>query len=241
MNRTPAPHPAQSQRILVVDDDVAIRRLLKQRLEESGFQVMLAESGEDALELIARVGLPHLAVVDLNMPGMSGFDFVKRVQDYSDLPVIILTATSEEDTVVQGLTDFAEDYMTKPFHPRELIARVHRVLRRIGDFSYTLEAETRVDERLAVDFAHQRARVDGKPVSLTPTETKLLYMLMRNAGRTVPNELLLKRLRSEQEVFEDTLRVHIHRLRAKVEPPGTRGEYIMTERGIGYRFVKPSR
>jgi DNA-binding response OmpR family regulator len=177
--------------------------------------------------------------VDINMPGMDGFEFAHAVQEFCDLPMIMLTAVDEEDTIVRGLEQFAEDYVIKPFSPRELVARVQRVLRRIGDFAYTLDPITRVDERLAVDFSHQQVIVEGQIVSLTPTETKLLYILMRNAGRTVTSGFLLRRLWPWDEVFEDTLRVHLHRLRHKIEAQPSRPLYITTERGVGYRFKSP--
>jgi DNA-binding response OmpR family regulator len=233
----PGEPAAHFQRILVVDDDPAILRLVHDELEFAGFVVFTASSGQEALDVIKRQGLPHLAIVDLRMPGMSGFEFCEAVQAFSDLPVIMLTAVDEEDTVIHGLERFAEDYITKPFSPRELVARVQRVLRRIGDFAYTLEPVTRVDGRLAADFAHQQAIVDGEPVALTPTETKLLYLLMRNAGRTVTTDFLLGRLWPLEEVFEDTLRVHVHRLRHKVEDNPSQPRYIRTERGLGYRFT----
>ena len=228
---------ARPQRILVVDDDPAILRLVRDKLDRAGFEVWTATSGQRALDVIDRRGLPHLAIVDIMMPGMDGFEFCRAVQEFTDLPVIMLTAVDEEETVIQGIEHFAEDYITKPFSPRELVARVQRVLRRIGDFAYTLDSVTRVDDCLAVDFAHQRAIVDGQPVALTPTETKLLYILMRNPGRTVTTDFLLRRLRPLEEVFEDTLRVHIHRLRQKIEPAPSQPRYIVTERGLGYRFA----
>jgi DNA-binding response OmpR family regulator len=113
---------------------------------------------------------------------------------------------------------------------------VQRVLRRVGDFAYTLDPVTQVDEHLAVDFAHRQAIVDGQPVPLTPTETKLLHILMHNAGRAVTTDFLLRRLWPLEEVFEDTLRVHVHRLRRKIEPTLAQPCYIVTERGIGYSF-----
>jgi DNA-binding response OmpR family regulator len=143
----------------------------------------------------------------------------------------------EEQTVIRGIEYFAEDYITKPFSPRELVARVRRVLRRIGDFAYTIDPVTKVDDHLSVDFAHQQATVGGQPVPLTPTETKILYILMRNAGHTVTNDFLLRRVWPLDEVFEDALRVHIHRLRKKIEFPSAPELYIVTERGVGYRFV----
>jgi DNA-binding response OmpR family regulator len=225
------------QRILVVDDDQAILRMVGDKLHRAGFEVLSAASGREALDLIDRRGLPHLAIVDLMMPQMDGFEFCQRVQHFSDLPVIMLTAVDEEETVIRGIELFAEDYVTKPFSPRELLARVRRVLRRIGDFAYTLNPVTEVDDYLAVDFAHQQATVGGQPVSLTPTETKLLYILMRNAGRIVTSDFLLRRVWPLEEVYEDTLRVHIHRLRKKIEASAAQESYIVTERGVGYRFT----
>jgi DNA-binding response OmpR family regulator len=221
----------------VVDDDPAIVRLVRDKLDRAGFEVWTAANGQEAVDVIAQRGLPHLAVVDVMMPGMDGFEFCQRTQRFADLPVIMLTAVDEEETVIQGIEHYAEDYVTKPFSPRELVARVQRVLRRIGDFAYALDAVTRVDDHLAVDFAHQQAIVDGDAVSLTPTETKLLFILMRNAGRTVTTDFLLRRLWPLEEVYEDVLRVHVHRLRQKIEPVSSQPRYLVTERGLGYRFA----
>lgn len=230
------------QRILVVDDDPAIRRLLKDKLEGAGYEVWGAASGEQGLEVIGRRGMPHLAIVDINMPGMNGLKFCEAVQQFSDLPIIMLSAVDEEETIVGSISRYAEDYVVKPFSPRELLARVQRVLRRQNDFSYTWDVETCVDDFLVVDIPHQRAIAGGQAVTLTPTETKLLYLLMRNAGHSVTTDFLLRRLWPLEEVFEDTLRVHIHRLRQKIEPVPARPRYILTERGVGYSFPakKPS-
>ncbi|MFQ5858491.1 MAG: response regulator transcription factor [Anaerolineae bacterium] len=229
----------RSQRILVVDDDPAILRLVEDKLDYAGFEVFTASSGRHALDVIARRGLPHLAIVDIRMPGMDGFEFCRTVQQSTDLPVIMLTAVDEEETVIRGIEYFAEDYVTKPFSPRELVARVHRILRRVGDFRYTLGPVTQVDDHLAVDFVHQQVIVDGQPASLTPTESKLLFILMRNAGRTVTTDFLLRRLWPQEEVFEDALRVHVHRLRQKIEVTPSEPRYIVTKRGLGYSF-RPS-
>ena len=118
---------ARSQRILVVDDDPVILRLVRDKFDHAGFEVFTAASGREALDVIARRGLPHLAIVDIVMPGMDGFEFCRAVQQFSDLPVIMLTAVNEEETVIQGIEYFAEDYVAKPFSPRELLARVQRV------------------------------------------------------------------------------------------------------------------
>lgn len=228
--------PSRLQRILVVDDDPAILRLVRDKLDSAGYEVFTASSGHHALDVISRRGMPHLAIVDINMPGMNGFQFCETVQQFSDLPVIMLSAQDEEETIIQGISRYAEDYVTKPFSPRELAARVERVLRRIGDFAYALDVVTKVDDYLSVDFPHQRAIIRGQPVQLTPTETKLLFVLMRNAGRIVTTDFLLRRLWPMEEVFEDTLRVHVHRLRQKIEPVPARPRYISTERGLGYTF-----
>jgi DNA-binding response OmpR family regulator len=228
---------ARAQCILVVDDDPAILRLVRDKLDRAGFEVWTATSGRRALDVIDRRGLPHLAIVDIMMPEMGGFEFCRTVQEFTDLPVIMLTAVDEEETVIRGIEHFAEDYITKPFSPRELVARVQRVLRRIGDFAYALDPVTRVDDRLAVDLAHLRTLVDGQPVDLTPTETKILYILMRNAGRTVTIDFLLRRLWPLEDVFEDALRVHVHRLRQKIEAVPGQPRYIVTEGGLGYRFA----
>jgi DNA-binding response OmpR family regulator len=224
------------QRILTVDDDIVIRKLIQLKFEMAGFHVWSAQNGIEGLALIRERGLPHLAIVDLEMPGMSGFEFCHAVLSFSDLPIIILTANEAEDTIVQAIELYAEDYVTKPFSPRELLARTQRVLRRIGNFKYTLDAETRVDDRLAIDFANQRARVDDKIVELTPTETKLLYILMRNGGHTVTTDFILRRLWPQQEVFEDALRVHIRHVRQKIEREAGSPTYVLTDRGVGYRF-----
>lgn len=225
-------------KILAVDDDNFNLRIVRHALEQADFQVMTATSGEEALNVIKRQGLPHLAVVDIHMPpGMSGFEFCRTIHQFSDVPVVMLTAVGEENTVVEGLEKHAEDYIIKPFVPGELVARVNRVLRRIGDFAYTLEPQTRVDERLAVDFPAREAIVEEKAVSLTPTETKLLYILMRNAGRTVTTDFILRRLWPMEPAFEDRLHVHMHRLRRKIESKDKkRPRYIVSERGVGYTF-----
>jgi DNA-binding response OmpR family regulator len=135
----------------MVDDDPAILRLLKDKLDRAGFEVLTATSGQHALDVMDRCGLPHLAIVDIMVPDMDGFEFCRTVQHSTDLPVIMLSAVYEKATVIRAIEHFAENYVTKPFSPRELVA-AHS-----GDFAYTLELVTQVDEHLAVDFAHQQA------------------------------------------------------------------------------------
>ena len=228
--------PSDIQRVLVVDDNTYTLRLVKHTLETAGYRVSTAVSGEEALTLIKRYGLPHLAVVDLHMPGMSGFEFCHAVHDFSDMPVIMLTAVGSEETIIEGLEEHAEDYIVKPFSGPELIARVSRVLRRMGDFSYTLDSTTIIDDRLAINFPSREVIVEGEPIPLTPTESKLLYILVRNAGRIVTTEFLLSRIWPLQEAQEDRLHVHVHRLRRKIEENHNKPTYIVAERGTGYRF-----
>ncbi|MCP4423460.1 MAG: response regulator transcription factor [Chloroflexi bacterium] len=227
---------AQPKTILAVDDNLYTLRIVQHTLEQAGFEVATAVSGEDALEILSKQGLPHLAIVDIHMPpGMSGFEFCRTIHQFSDLPAIMLTAVNEENTIIEGLDEHAEDYIIKPFSPTELVARVKRVLRRMGDFAYTLEPLTRVDEHLTINFPERKAIVDEKPVSLTPTETKLLYILMRSAGQTVATDFIIRRIWPLEPAYEDRLHVHMHRLRRKIEDK-SRPRYILSERGAGYVF-----
>lgn len=223
--------------ILVVDDSAMILRLVSIALEEAEFKVSTVSSGEAGLEFIRRFGLPHLALVDINMPpGMDGFEFCETVSEFSDLPIIMLTAINHEETIIEAIDRFAEDYITKPFSTGELVSRIRRVLRRIDNFKYTNDPVTKIDDHLAVDFPNRRVIVAGEDVSLTPTEAKLLYILIRSAGRTVTTDFLLRRLWPMERANEDRLRVNIHRVRRKIEADGTRS-YITSERGVGYSFT----
>lgn len=228
--------PPETQRILVVDDNTYTLRIVQHTLEQAGYEVSTAISGPEALKIIDRRGIPHLAIVDLHMPDMSGFEFCRTIHEFSDVPVIMLTAVSTEDTIIEGLEEHAEDYMVKPFNPPELIARVRRVLARMEDYTYTLASSTRIDERLLINFPQREVLVDGERVPLTPTETKLLYILVRNGGRIVTTEFLLRRIWPLEDAKEDRLHVHVHRLRGKIEHDPNSPVYIVAERGIGYSF-----
>lgn len=226
-------------RILVLDDNYSMQRLVSAALQKSGFQVSAVSSAEEALESIRRFGLPHLALVDIHMPyGMNGLEFCEALLSYSDLPIIMLTAVDEDETIIQSIDQFAEDYITKPFNPGEMVARVRRVLRRMGDFAYTLNTDTVVDEHLTVSFPFQRAYVNGGEVTLTPTETKLLYILMRHAGQIVTTDFILRRLWPMETAYEDRLRVYVHRLRRKIEQRPEQPKYIISQRGVGYLFAR---
>lgn len=233
--------PGAASRILVVDDDPDILRVVRYTLELDGFEIATAGSAADALEWIRQNGLPHLAIVDIMMPETNGIDLCREVQKFSDLPVVMLTAVDEETTVVSTIEELAEDYVTKPFNPRELAARVKRLMRRMGDFAYALAPLTTIDNHLAIDFMNQKAIAGGKTISLTPTETKLLHILIKSSRRTVTTDYLLRRIWPMDEVFEDTLRVHVHRLRQKIEPKPGSPAYLITQRGAGYSFLPVSK
>jgi len=224
------------QRILVVDDEPGIVFLVQTKLENADFEVLTANNGIQALEVIRQHGLPQLAIVDIIMPEMNGFEFCAAVHDFSDLPIIMLSSVDDEDTIVQSIEGYAEDYITKPFRPRELLARVKRVLQRIGDYSYTFETLTPIDNRLAVDIANQRLVVEGKSLSITPTEAKLLHIMIRQSGEILSGEYLQKRLWPRGAVVEGALRINIFRLRKKIEHDPANPQYLITHRGKGYRF-----
>jgi DNA-binding response OmpR family regulator len=230
----------QTYKILAVDDSEVALHMVAQNLTDSGFQVITAASGEEALALMLKQGLPHLALVDVNMPdGMDGFELCDKMHQFCDVPVIMLTAVDDEEVIIQAIEEYAEDYIKKPVSKGELIARVRRVLRRIGDFAIPLADYTRSNEEFAVNFVKCEAIVRENVVPLTPTETKLLYILMRSAGKLVPSSFIIRRLWPEDthKNHEDRLRVYVHRLRSKIEVEPTEPKYILSRRRKGYLFA----
>ena len=193
--------------------------------------------GQEALEHIQERGLPHIALIDLALPSMHGFELSSKLKSMADVPIIFVTSTSDTDTIVQGLRRYAEDFIVKPFELRELEARVQAVLARMPSLDYASEPVIKVDEHLQIDFAHNRIILSGKAINLTPTESILLHVLLRNAGRVVENRMLIARVWPSEDVYEDTLRVHMHRLRRKLESDSHHPHYVRTERGIGYMFT----
>ncbi len=227
-------------KILLVEDDHNINKLITDYMNAHGFEVTAVTDGPEALELVRQRGLPHLALIDLSLPSAHGFEVSNKLKSMADVPIIFVTASSDTDTVVQGLKKYAEDFIVKPFELRELEARVQVVLARMPSLDYASEPIIRVDDNLSIDFAHNRIVVNGKAYGLTPTESILLHVLLRNAGRVVENRMLIARVWPSEEVYEDTLRVHMHRLRRKLEADSHHPHYIRTERGVGYMFtVRP--
>jgi len=207
-------------------------------LELEGYQVLEAHTGLEALEMI-RTQLPDLVLLDVMMPELDGFETLRMLREFSSIPVIMLTAKGEEDDKVYGLELGADDYVTKPFGSRELSSRVRAVLRRAEMPSASPEqAVLRIDDRLSVDFNRREVIVAGEHIKLRPTEYRLLYHLIENAGWTVPHEQLLAKVWG-YEYRDEThyVRLYVNYLREKIEEDPSNPKYILTERGVGYRFV----
>lgn len=225
----PAPRPV----ILLVDDDSTLLSVLARRLTREGFEVRTAPSGQGALNALAH-GWPTLLIVDLMMPHMDGFELCKRVKRLADLPIIVLSAVDAGETKVRALESYAEDYVTKPFNPDELVARVQRVLRRAGNGRSQLSID---DGELEIDLAAKRVATPAGNHALTPTETRVLQILMGSLDRTVPTETLLDRVWSETDGADPSyVWVTIRRLRRKIELDPDRPRYLLTDRGVGYRL-----
>lgn len=232
-----ASHQTSRRRILVVDDEPRMIHFIRLNLEHDGFEVYEATSGTEALEQM-RDRLPDLILLDVMMPDMDGFETLQLIREISNVPVIMLTAKGEEDDRVRGLELGADDYVTKPFSPREVVSRVRAVIRRTETPSEPVHETIKVDDRLTIDFDRREVWVEGELVKLRPTEYKLLYHLVQNAGWVVPHEQLLAKVWG-YEYREEThyLRLYINYLRQKLEKDPSDPQYILTERSVGYRFV----
>jgi DNA-binding response OmpR family regulator len=226
-----------SKLVLVVDDEPRMINFIRMNLELENFRVTSAENGFEAVRKVREM-LPDCVLLDVMMPDMDGFETLKMIRDESTVPVILLTARAEEEDKVKGLNLGADDYVTKPFSPRELVTRVKAVVRRAELPSQVEKTPIRVDDRLQVDFNRREVIVDGSAVKLRPTEWRLLYHLMQNAGWVVPHETLLSKVWG-WEYRDETqyLRLYITYLRQKIERDLNHPQYIFTERGTGYRFV----
>ncbi len=228
---------SRKYKILVVDDESRMRRFVRMNLETEGFEVIEAENAYEALEKV-RDEFPDLVVLDVAMPGMDGFEALQRIREMSDVPVIMLTVKDEEEDRIRGLDLGADDYVTKPFSPRELASRIRAVLRRVSQSEEHVPDVVEVDEDLKIDFSRREVWVRGKQVKLRPTEYRLLYHLVKNAGWILTHEQLLTKVWGP-EYRDDShlLRLYITYLRKKIEPDPAHPKYILTERGVGYRFV----
>ena len=224
-----------SQTILVVDDEVNLREMVRLYLEREGYRVVEAANGRDAL-FVARYEKPDLVLLDLMMPEMGGYDFIRRFTKESDTPIIVLTAKLEESDKVVGLELGADDYVTKPFGIQELIARVRAVLRRAGQPSHLPEILRRAE--ITLDRTGRTVSVCGNQVALTPSEFDLLETFMLSPGRAFSRLDLLESVSGDAyEGYERTIDVHIRNLRTKIEPIPSEPRYIQTVYGMGYRFA----
>lgn len=232
------PEQFKNRSILVVDDEERMVRFIRLNLEHDGFQVISAYRGYEALEKV-RTEMPDLVLLDVMLPDLDGFEVLKLIRESSNTPVIMLTAKGEEDDRVRGLELGADDYITKPFSPRELVSRVKAVLRRVEATSLTAKNEIiQVDERLKIDFGRREVWVEGNLVKLRPTEYRLLYHLVQNAGWVMTYEQLLTKVWGyEYRDEEHYVRLYVNYLRQKIEEDPSNPKYILTERGVGYRFV----
>jgi two-component system, OmpR family, KDP operon response regulator KdpE len=223
--------------ILVVDDEPRMVRFVRMNLELEGYRVAEAGKGIEALEKV-RDDLPDLVLLDVMMPEMDGFETLQRLREISTVPVIMLTVKGDEADRIRGLELGADDYVTKPFSPRELASRIKAVLRRAEMPTPVAKTTLRIDQRLSVDFRNREVIVEGKPVRLRPTEYRLLYHLVNNAGWVMTHEMLLSKVWGYEYRDEaGLLRLYITYLRQKIEPDPGSPRYILTERGVGYRFV----
>jgi len=224
----------QRRSLLLVDDDPEILTLLRAKLADEPFELLTAVEGESALNIV-RTQKPDLVVLDVNLPGLSGLEVCRSLRadkDTRDIPIIILSGRSDQIDRVLGLEFGADDYVTKPFNPRELILRIHNVLRRVYKEKSGPENFTRGD--LTVDFLKHEVTVKGQLAQLTLTEFKLLSSLLEGVGQVKTREFLLEQIWEHSEgVFSRTIDTHIQRLRAKLKEAG---RYIETVRGVGYRF-----
>jgi two-component system KDP operon response regulator KdpE len=224
--------------ILVVDDEPRMARFVQMNLELEGYQVSTAGNGIEAIDKV-REQIPDLVILDIMMPEMDGYEALEHIRQISSVPVIMLTVKAEEEDKVRGLELGADDYVTKPFSPRELTSRVKAALRRAEMPAPLQKTLTVIDQDLAVDFARRVVLVRGEPVRLRPTEYRLLYHLVNNAGWVMTHETLLSKVWG-YEYRDDTqlLRLYITYLRQKIEPDPSNPKYIFNERGVGYRFVE---
>jgi DNA-binding response OmpR family regulator len=223
--------------ILVVDDEPRMRRFMQMNLDLEGYRVIEAGNGLEAVNRV-REDLPDLVLLDVMMPEMDGFEALRLIRQTSSVPVIMLTVKGDEDDRVRGLELGADDYVTKPFSPRELASRIKAVLRRTEMPAPAEQSVIKVDDRLQIDFNRRQVIVAGKEIKLRPTEYRLLYHLVNNAGWTLPHETLLAKVWGH-EYRDEThyIRLYITYLRQKIEEDPGNPKYILTERGLGYRFV----
>jgi two-component system alkaline phosphatase synthesis response regulator PhoP len=232
--------PAPTQRILVVDDDKEIVRLVRAYLEQVGYQVLTANDGEGALHSM-RHDSPTLAVLDVMMPNRDGWEVTRIARSDPALraiPIILLTARIEDTDKIVGLELGADDYITKPFNPREVVARVRAVLRRTINTAEAPQQRVFFMDGLTLDLDKHTTTLHDKTIDLTPTEFKILHLLMSHPGHAFTRAEIAERVIGyDSDIVERTLDTHIKNLRRKIEPDGKEQHYVQTVYGVGYRFT----
>jgi len=224
------------KRILVVDDEEMIVRTVKAYLDQEGFKTYTAYDGEEALRAFNEKG-PDLIILDLMLPKLSGIEVTKKIRSTSTVPIIMLTAKASEADRVVGLELGADDYVVKPFSPRELVARVRAVLRRID--GETGASERMTSGKMEIDLRSREVAVDGKPIELTPTEFDLLSYLAHHPGQVFTRLQLLREVQGyTYDAFARTIDTHVKNLRHKIEEDPKAPKYILTVHGVGYRFTR---
>jgi DNA-binding response OmpR family regulator len=225
--------------VLVVDDDIRMLRMMKRMLELEGFQVLVASSGESSLKMFEKE-TPDLVLLDIMMPDMDGYTVCQRIREFSQVPIIMVTAKGDDKEKVEGLDIGADDYVTKPFSASELAARVRAVLRRVGTQEKPSSSVFRYKD-LVIDFSSHRVMVGKQELNLTSTEYRILSYISYNAGRVVTPDQLLDKVWGEEYIgAPHLLQVNIARLRKKLGDDAKNPDYILTRPGIGYLMSKPA-
>lgn len=235
--------PAKKTTILTADDDPQLLRLVTRNLELEGYDVVAAHDGQEALQLI-EARAPDLILLDIMMPRLDGFTVCERVREFSNVPIIILTARGQDQDKIRGLDLGADDYLTKPFSVDELLARVRSVIRRTqlvsADSASAMRSTIAVGD-VTIDFSQHRVLKHNREVDLTPIEYRLLSYLAQNAGRVVTQDMLLEHVWGEEYLGEShLLQVNINRLRRKIEEDPARPRYLQTKMGVGYMLTTPA-
>ena len=225
-----------ANRILVADDDLTLLRGMQDSLEDEEYHVVTARDGQEALRLVYSER-PDLIILDVMMPRLDGWQVCRRVREMSDVPIIVLTAKTEKKDIIKGLDLGADDYLVKPFDAEELLARVRAALRRARTEPVVSEGMTYGDDYLSIDLNARRVAVSGELIRLTPTEYKLLALLVRNRGRVLEFRHILESVWGTEYVHEiDYVRTYVWNLRHKLEPDPKHPRYLVSELNVGYRF-----
>jgi two-component system response regulator RegX3 len=234
-----APVVAAARKVLVVDDEPELLDALCAYLNDEGFTVLCAGDGPTAVEKFGQ-HLPDLVILDINLPGFSGTEVLRRIRLVRDVPVILLSARVHEVDRVVGLELGADDYVVKPFSPREVVARVKSVLRRAERGDRRSSWKERRVGAISIDTVAHEVHVNGKPVTVTPTQFRILDVLSSHVGQTLTRDQLLQCVSGEGDVFDRTLDRHIANLRARIEPDPANPRHVLTVFGVGYKMVDPA-